>query len=808
MKKERLAMWQRCLDVFASHSYPPVLAALFLLDVAAKMETELRASEQALLFASALSLFLSSVKTQSALGRKGSADTQRFHKSGRGSVQGPSETLKFLLQCSQGVCPFVLQTPPDADSRKSDGLLPRDSPRTSGDATPAIQTQEGSASSCLLNCLPLPADRVDALFLAYPRREEVSCEAAETDFVCKCISIREAATAHDKGLVSLEERSEGGDVEDPASSEANSVDCNGTCLVTRPLFEQLASRLLLLLAAQSTKAAATASASNSILGETLFLSSLEEGFGNESPLETSGPAKRVALLLHQRATALPLSSSGKSLNQLIERLEELFEPDSPALPFFHLEDSSWPSAAFEGEMTGTRLVASENGAEAASSGFVEKTSAESSAPLSAEEFLLQQLRRGVYNSIAVGDTLTARCLVAATSGFLSTPSFAQDGTLTAAGGNPSSLRSACTRSTAALGQDVQLAEMLLRTATVLDASSLSQQRLVLEALSAATTSAEKAAKEGEGKASKPSASSSLPQFFRDLLEVEAFSQAADSPPSGDKGDEAEIASQSEGLKKQQLKLLTRLVRRCSPRMQGFFVGVLTVFAVSRVLNCSFESVVRHHVEDPQELLLRLLLKAAFPTSEDFQTPLCTRLAEKLCEESRLAVEKVAAVVVAAFVSHQKTHFQKEFSGQGGVQTVRWFQWPAQLLRKFLKICKEARLVGILASQRLREGAARKRHDEDPTAETSYYGKQEVLPLEVEVEVALLAYTALEASTSSEELTELLAFLRSRLPVYMQLGKPYLLLRLLTAIPPCEEISCAVEFVSRVDQLLPLRVAVR
>lgn len=757
---ERLEVWARCCRLFAVHKYPHVLAAVFLLTVSAQMEGDISLTEQAFLLAAALSLL-------------GSPHPAPARFSSREAL------LQHLVQCAQGSCSKCgVSSNGDSSSSNSGGLT-------------------------LVDCLPLQPEEMRSVF--WIGQAEASADAAaEEDGYCCC-----SATATDSQLA------------DPFG-DSSFQDCCCRCMVSSHLLAQLQGRLLLLLTSQSTTAAAAAALTPELAGNL---------WGSHVAASTR------QLLLHGAATPLKACSGTTNVQQLLQQLQQLVDPDAPALPLHYIGVPQWtsPSDTDLDDKDIQQQRQQQRGGFDCSEGLPGALQGRTAQAQSANKVLLQQLQKAVHNAISIGCTHIARALVGSFVTLLRSSPAAASVAAASAISNTKSAQEDQQRKQQqllqGLSQEVQLAELLIRVVSLPMPLRAQQQQLVLlQTLSAAAAAACAATRPGVGP---------LPQLHRELLQMlhehvgspdtqVTMQQRQEQRPQQQEGTDPQQDNENEQqhllslqMHRQQLQLLSQLVQRCKPGLHPFCLELLILFAVSLVLVSSFNEVLQQQQQQPQALLLRLLLAAAFPTCGMPKPSLCIRFAEKLTRDRRLQQQEVAAVLLAAFVAHQQQfleHVQNPSQGQEQQQhhqqqpqeqhdqgqeqqRIIWFEWPLLILKDFLRICGTPGLVGEQALQMLLQ------QDELEMDQALQLGKPEgdmglsmtsvaapplLLLHEQQVELSLLAYYDLERACNAAGLAQLLELLQRRLAVYMQLGKPYLLLRVLTSISPSPHFKPAMQ----------------
>ncbi|CDJ42881.1 hypothetical protein ETH_00017325 [Eimeria tenella] len=751
--EERLDVWARCYRLFAIHQYPTVLAAVFLLSVSSQMEGDISLAEQALLLAAALSLLGAPHPNPPAL-------TTR------------DAIVQQLISCAQGSCTTCRSSSSSNDSSNSSSC---------GGAT-------GAGGLTLIGCLPLQPEEMRSVFWVRQAETASDAHADDESFCCLCSSDTDTQKVVQSDEISIR--------------TSDQSCCR--CLVSPQLLAQLQGRLLLLLTSQSTVAAATAALTPELTG------SLWEHHAAEPQL-----------LLHGTATPLPACHSSSNVQRLLERLQQLVDPEAPALPLHHLAAPQWPpslGAHLEAKDICHQQQHQEKRAEESLSLLpAKKSQGRATQQQPASTVLLGELQQAVHHSISIGCTHIARSLVGSFLTLLRGPHPAS-----AAGGAPNtkSIEEEQQRQhlllLQSLSQEVQLAELLLRVVTLPIPLKAQQQQLVLlQTLSAAAAAACASTRPDSG---------SLPQPHRDLLQM--LQEHVGSPTAQEQQQQRKQQQEQEAVQqhedsanqqqrllslqmhRQQLQLLSQLVQRCKPGLHEFCLELLVVFAVSLVLVSPFNAVLKQQQQRPEELLLRLLLACAFPTSDLPKITLCMRFAAKLTRDGQLQQQQVAAVLLAAFIGHQKQHSQVKHmqcssSQQGPQQQQRvvWFEWPLLLLKDFLRVCEAPGLAGAQALELLlqqerqemeRAQVLQLQHVAPSCAAAAACAASLPLLHEQEVEVSLLAFYDLERACNAAGLLQLLQLLQRRLEMYMQLGKPYLLLRVLTTISPSPHFKPAIQ----------------
>ncbi|RQX74661.1 hypothetical protein TGCAST_224870C, partial [Toxoplasma gondii CAST] len=291
---------------------------------------------------------------------------------------------------------------------------------------------------------------------------------------------------------------------------------------------------------------------------------------------------------------------------------------------------------------------------------------------------------------------------------------------------------------------------------------------------------------------------------------------------------------AEGLsdREQCILLVEQLVRRCTRAILPFSNRLLVCLAISHVLDSPFSVVVQLCNDAPHDLLLSLLQRVGVPTAARPRLVLCRHYLN-ICLQ-KLPPQTVARVLVRAFVDHQIEQFrsasvfysqrlheegedaEKESEEEEGEEEVvlEWFEWPLSLLYQFVCLGGVSTAVGEEALGVLRlqtklwddqeqeaegqsDSVSRGEKKEETEGEdrrwwASALPLAEPLPLECEVEVMILAYSAFASSSSFAGVADLLAAINSRLDIYVATGRFYLLQRLLVTIPAFQGLERALE----------------
>ncbi|PFH35295.1 hypothetical protein BESB_061820 [Besnoitia besnoiti] len=340
------------------------------------------------------------------------------------------------------------------------------------------------------------------------------------------------------------------------------------------------------------------------------------------------------------------------------------------------------------------------------------------------------------------------------------------------------------------------------------------------------------------------------ELFELLMEEEAhpaggaaLSQAAAAAEAGPSASKASTsvswcsslaASLPSGRRRECLGLLEQLLRRCSAATLPFSTRLLVCLAVARLLRWPLAAVVKQNQESPAALLLALLQRVGVPTAPKPRLALCRHYLDVSAQS--LSSQAVAQAVVCAFVAHQQQEFressrrlpapdeedkeQEEVEECAGDDSedldeeevaIEWFEWPLSLLHQFLAVGGSGKGVGDEALRVLRrqvtlwrcwndggcsDGEEDTRAEDDACAHASDWTAARLpsqpLPLECEVELAILAYSAFASSSAFAGVAELLKLLDGRLDVYVDSGRFYLLCRLLTAVPAFQGLERALE----------------
>ncbi|CDJ35165.1 uncharacterized protein EMH_0024200 [Eimeria mitis] len=675
--EERLGVWARCCSVFAAHKYPQVLAAVFLLTVSAQMEGDISLTEQAFVLAAALSLFGPPHALPPLMPTR-------------------EALLQHLVLCAQGSCSKCSSSSSDSHSSSS----------------------SGTGGLTLVDCLPLQPEEMRSVF--WIRQADAAADAAAEEEGFFCCTSPEAA--------SKTTEPSGGSSSSSCSSSSCSSNCccQGCCrcMVSSQLLAQLQGRLLLLLASQSTAAAAAAALTPELTGSLLG--------SHQAAVATP------QLLLHGAATPIKASCSSNNVQQLLEQLQQLVEPDAPALPLHYLGLPQWPPPP-DTELDDKDIQQQWQ-----------------------QQQQQQQQRCGFDGSDGVSaDTPQGK-----------TPLTHSPSAAAAAAPASSSTRVAQEEQHRKqllllqdLSQEVQLAELLLRVVALPIPLRAQQQQLVLlQTLSAAAAAACAAIRPGVGP---------LPPLQKDLLQMLQEHVGSPAPQETlqqrqqpqEEGAEQQHDKESEQqhllsvqMHRQQLQLLSQLVQRCKPGLHAFCVELLILFAVSLQQHAQVENV--YHTSQQQE--------------------------------------------------QQQQQQQQQ-------QQITWFEWPLLLLKDFLKICETPGLVGeqalqLLLQQEQQEMQQLGQQQQQPQVNLGVAGTAPPAPPlllhEQQVELSLLAYYDLERACNASGLVQLLQLLQRRLEVYMQQGKPYLLLRVLTSISPCPEFKPAIQMLVDGGYLMQLLAACR
>ncbi|CDI79841.1 hypothetical protein EPH_0049970 [Eimeria praecox] len=543
--EERLEVWARCCRLFAVHQYPQVLAAVFLLTVSAQMEGDISLTEQAFLLAAALSLF-------------GSPHPQPSTFSTREAL------LQHLVHCAQGSCSKCGSSSSSSSSDSS-------SSSSSGSG--------GSGGLTLIDCLPLQPEEMRSVF--WIRQADAAADAAaeEEGFFCCSSEETESHTLESLG---------------DNSSCSSQVSCC-RCMVSSQLLAQLQGRLLLLLTSQSTKAAAAAALTPELTGSL---------WGSTTTAGAAAPQ----LLLHGTANPLKACCSTNNVQQLLQQLQQLVEPDAPALPLHYLGVPQWPpppetdleekdfqQQRQQHQHQQQQQQQQQRGGYDGSDGVSAETlQSRISQVQSANKVLLQQLQKAVHNAISIGCTHIARALVGSFVSLLRNSPAA----VAAAASSTRAVQEEQQRKQQqllqGLSQEVQLAELLLRVVALPIPLRAQQQQLVLlQTLSAAAAAACAATRPGIVP---------LPQLHKELLQM--LQEHVGSPAAQDALQQRQL-QQQEGneqqqdnenqqqhllslqMHRQQLQLLSQLVQRCKPGLHAFCLELLILFSVSLVLVSPF-----------------------------------------------------------------------------------------------------------------------------------------------------------------------------------------------------------------------------
>ncbi|CEM20910.1 unnamed protein product [Vitrella brassicaformis CCMP3155] len=195
------------------------------------------------------------------------------------------------------------------------------------------------------------------------------------------------------------------------------------------------------------------------------------------------------------------------------------------------------------------------------------------------------------------------------------------------------------------------------------------------------------------------------------------------------------------------KALTLLASQCSKRI-GSFCRRLQVYGdVATRLGIDVQEAMS---QNPTALLDQLLGHAVLPSADDEAVPLC-RAFMAVCDPQPSANDTHAATIVRRFVSSQCEHF---------ASTGEAMRWCPSRLEAFVSLCGSPKALGDEAAGKAMGGG---------------------LPLDCEVELLILAYTAYVGGCCERPITELLQWLEQRSHHYTASG-PNLLLRLLAAVP--------------------------
>lgn len=222
-------------------------------------------------------------------------------------------------------------------------------------------------------------------------------------------------------------------------------------------------------------------------------------------------------------------------------------------------------------------------------------------------------------------------------------------------------------------------------------------------------------------------------------------------------------------------LMEALGGHCSQRIALFCRRRTVFFSVSRMIVMPYRQVAQ---VDPGELIARLLGRRPLEANLGLVRSLLAVYPRTLNKEA------LAEVLASTFLRsmHDKSDIQ----------------WPEEKLDEFVSLLSPGQ--DKLGEAALRRIPSFKSASQAATTELRLLPTGEELPLEIEVEVLVLAYNAFVQAGRESSVAALLSFLQGRAKHYVEHGSFHLLVRLLVAIPEYHAMEYLFGYLIRYNQL--------